>query len=111
MKVKQFEMVSSNMAVLATRKSHLDEFCYDRKMDGSSFAWVLVDGEGVTDDHLELMEIRDDGKQQLCEQCFVVAKDACPVCGREMRHYYDLKHTPAQWQECPGCGFVLDMTC
>ena len=75
-----------------------------------SAALAIIDGEGVEDDHLELMEIAMDGNWELCDRCLVVGKDPCPFCGREMHHYYDSKHKPSQWQECPCCGHVVDMT-
>ena len=110
MRIKQFQMIPREMAVLATHKNDLNTRCYDLKEDGYSYAWVLIDGEGVEDDHLELREIAMDGEWELCDRCFVVGKDPCPFCGREMHHYYDSKHKPSQWQECPCCGHVVDMT-
>lgn len=110
MRIKQFQMIPKEMAVLATHKNDLNTRCYDLKENGYSYAWVLIDGEGVEDDHLELMEIGMDGTWELCDRCFVVGKDSCPFCGQEMHQFYDHKHTPNHWQECPRCGHVMDMT-
>lgn len=110
MRIKQFQMIPRDMAVLATHANDLDTRCYDLKEDGYSYAWVLIDGEGEEDDHLELMEIAMDGTFEFCDRTFVVGKDPCPFCGQEMHHYYDHKHNPSQWQECPCCGHIADMT-
>ena len=50
MRIKQFQMIPRKMAVLATHKNDLNTPCYDLKEDGYSYAWVLIDGEGVEDD-------------------------------------------------------------
>ncbi len=106
MRIKQFESVPSNQAVLAAHKHDLSRPCYDRKADGFNYAWVLIDGEGEADDHLELMEIAMDGTWDLCDRCFVVAKERCVICGQEMEPRYDSKQSPSQWQECRACGYV-----
>ena len=61
MRIKQFQMIPRDMAVLATHINDLNTRCYDLKEDGYSYAWVLIDGEDVEDDHLALMEIAMDG--------------------------------------------------
>ena len=108
MKIKQLIPVTPDYAVLATRRNHYDEPCYDRKLDDHTYFWALVDTEDACDDYVVLLEVAEDGYQEICERSLVVERQACPICGQKMHPKYDHKHRPLSWQECHGCGYILD---
>ena len=43
MKIKQLIPVTSDYAVLATRKSDFADTCYDQQESGHSFFWAVMD--------------------------------------------------------------------
>lgn len=109
MKIKQVEHITSDYAVLATRKDDFREACFDKQDDGHTFSWAVVDGGSGARDGIELIDVDADGNQRICERCLVVARKECPFCNHKMEPYYDNEHTPVLWQECPSCGYELDM--
>ncbi|MBQ8541807.1 MAG: hypothetical protein IJ435_10110 [Clostridia bacterium] len=109
MKIKQFEMVSDNIAVLATEIRHMREACFDRKRNYNNYAWALIDGEGDCDDYIALIEIDEDGCFQICDKCLTAKIELCPKCGYSMNPYYNINHKPTQYQECQKCGYILDL--
>jgi hypothetical protein len=108
MKIKQLVPVTNDYAVLATTAEHFHELCYDRKLDDYNYFWALLDSEDEYVDEVALLEIASDGAQRICDRTLVVEKQNCPICGQKMHPYYDGKHKPNSWQECKGCGYVLN---
>lgn len=108
MKIKQLIPVTPDYAVLATRKEHYSEPCYDRKLDDLTFFWALLDSGDECVDEVVLLEVSPDGYQEICERSLVVERKACPICGQKLHPRYNAKLTPESWQECAGCGHVLD---
>ena len=108
MKIKQLIPVTNEYAVLATRKDQLNEPCYDRKLDGRQFFWAVLDGGPHFSDGATLVELGKNGVPVICGRSLVVEKIACPICGQKMFPKYDSKRTPHSWQDCLGCGYMLD---
>lgn len=108
MKIKQMIPVTNDYAVLATRKEHLQEACYDRKLDGQQYFWAVLDGGPHLSDGAVLVKLGKNGAPVICECNLVVEKIACPICGQKMFPKYDRKRTPSSWQDCLGCGYMLD---
>ena len=108
MKIKQLIPVTAEYAVLATRKAHFGEPCYDRKLDDLSYFWALLDSGDECVDEVVLLEIAPDGCHEICERSMVVERQVCPICGQKMHPKYNSKLTPYSWQECAACGYVLD---
>lgn len=106
MKIKQLIPVSNDNAVLATRKADFTGFCYDQQGDGHSFFWAVMEGDA---DYVELLDVDVNGGQRVCERRLVVPRKPCPFCNHQMEPCYDNAHQPAFWQECPTCGYILDM--
>lgn len=107
MKIKQLIPVTSDYAVLATRKSDFTGRCYDQQGDSHSFFWAVVDGG--YEDHIELIDVDLDNNQRICDRRLVVPRKHCPFCDHLMEPCYDNKHRPVFWQECPTCGHIYDM--
>ena len=108
MKIKQLIPVTNDYAVLATRKTHFGDPCYDRKLDDIAYFWALLDSEDACVDEVVLLEVAPDGYQEICERSLVVERLICPICGQKMFPKYDSHHTPTSWQDCMGCGYMLD---
>ena len=107
MKIKHIVPVTSDYAVLATRKEDFREPCYDQQGDGHSFFWAVVDGGAG--DYIELIDVDANGNQWICERRLLVPRKPCPICNHQMEPRYDNRLEPFFWQECPACGFVHDM--
>ena len=107
MKIKKLVPVSYDQAVLATQKKHFREPCYDRKLDELQYFWAVLDG-GDNDDEIVLLERDEDGYVAICDRSLVVEKINCPICGQKMFPKYDPDHIPSSWQDCLGCGYMLD---
>ena len=107
-KVKSMIPVTNDYAVLATRTDHFNEPCYDRKLDGRQYFWAVIDGANYLSDKIALIEMDKAGAPRLCECHYVVEKIACPICGQKMFPKYDRNRTPSSWQDCLGCGYMLD---
>lgn len=108
MKFNQLIPITNDHAVLATRKSDFRELCYDRKLAGHNFFWALSDSGDNSTDYIHLVDVDVDGNMRICDRSLVVEKQICPICGQKMHPYYDGKHDPTSWQECMGCGYVLN---
>ena len=108
MKIKQLIPVTNDYAVLATRKAHFGDPCYDRKLDDIAYFWALLDSEDACVDEVVLLEVAPDGYQEICERSLVVERLICPICGQKMFPKYDRNRTPSSWQDCLGCGYMLD---
>lgn len=111
MKIKQLIPITTDHAVLASTAEHFRELCYDRKLDDYTYFWALLDSGDECIDEVALLEVSSDGGQRLCDRCLVVEKQVCPICGQKMHPYYDGKHDPTSWQDCMGCGYVLNTGC
>lgn len=109
MKIKKLIPVTSDYAVLATHKFELDGLCYDKQGDGHSYFWAVVDGG--YNDTVELIDVDLDGKPRVCSCRLVAPRKPCPSCSHQMEPFYNNKHRPIFWQECPNCGYVYDMRC
>ena len=107
MKIKKLVPVSYDQAVLATQKKHFREPCYDRKLDELQYFWAVLDG-GDNDDEIVLLERDEEGYVAICDRSLVVEKINCPICGQKMFPKYDPDHIPSSWQDCLGCGYMLD---
>ena len=107
MKIKKLVPVSYDQAVLATQKKHFREPCYDRKLDELQYFWAVLDG-GDNDDEVVLLERDEEGYVAICDRSLVVEKINCPICGQKMFPKYDPDHIPSSWQDCLGCGYMLD---
>ena len=107
MKIKKLVPVSYDQAVLATQKKHFREPCYDRKLDKLQYFWAVLDG-GDNDDEIVLLERDEEGYVAICDRSLVVEKINCPICGQKMFPKYDPDHIPSSWQDCLGCGYMLD---
>lgn len=107
MKIKQLIPVTSDYAVLATRKSDFTGPCCDQQGDSHSFFWAVVDGG--YEDHIELIDVGLDTGQRICDRRLVVPRKPCPFCKHLMEPWYDNKHRPVFWQECPTCCHIHDM--
>ena len=108
MKIKQLIPITTDHAVLASAAEHFRELCYDRKLDDYAYFWALLDSGDECIDEIVLLEIDSDGTHRICDRSLVVEKQICPICGQKMQPYYDGKHDPTSWQECLGCGYVLN---
>lgn len=109
MKIKHIMPVTSDYAVLATKKEDFREPCYDQSGGGHSFFWAVVDGG--TGDYIELIDVDANGNQRICERRLVVPIKSCPICNHQMEPRYDNRLEPFFWQECPACGYIYDMRC
>ena len=107
MNIKQLIPVTSDFAVLATRKSDFTKPCYDQQGDGHSFFWAVIDGG--YEDRIELIDVGLVNSQRICECRLVVPRKSCPICNPQMEPVYENGHEPIFCQECPACGFVYDM--
>ena len=107
MKIKKLVPLTYDQAVLATQKKHFREPCYDRKLDELQYFWAVLDG-GDNDDEIVLLERDEDGYVAICDRSLVVEKINCPICGQKMFPKYDPDHIPSSWQDCLGCGYMLD---
>ena len=107
MKIKKLVPVTYDQAVLATQKKHFREPCYDRKLDELQYFWAVLDG-GDNDDEIVLLERDEEGYVAICDRSLVVEKINCPICGQKMFPKYDPDHIPSSWQDCLGCGYMLD---
>ena len=107
MKIKKLVPVTYDQAVLATQKKHFREPCYDRKLDELQYFWAVLDG-GDNDDEVVLLERDEEGYVAICDRSLVVEKINCPICGQKMFPKYDPDHIPSSWQDCLGCGYMLD---
>lgn len=107
MKIKKLVPVTYDQAVLATQKKHFREPCYDRKLDELQYFWAVLDG-GDSDDEVVLLERDEEGYIAICDRSLVVEKINCPICGQKMFPKYDPDHIPSSWQDCLGCGYMLD---
>ena len=107
-KIKQLIPVTNDYAVLATRRDHFSEPCYDRKLNGRQYFWAVLDGGNYLSDEIVLVEATKSGIPRVCEWKLVVEKITCPICGQKMFPKYDSKRTPSFWQDCLGCGYMLD---
>ena len=108
MKIKQLIPVTNDYAVLATRKAHFGDPCYDRKLDDLAYFWALLDSENAFVDEVVLLERDEEGYVAICDRSLVVEKINCPICGQKMFPKYDPDHIPSSWQDCLGCGYMLD---
>lgn len=108
MKIRQIIPVTSDFAVLASRRDDFKRRCYDKQGDNHNYFWAIVDSLG--EDYIELIDVEVDGNQHICDRSLVVPRKPCPICHHQMEPIYDLRHTPFFWQECPSCGYELDMT-
>ena len=107
MKIKKLVPITYDQAVLATQKKHFREPCYDRKLDELQYFWAVLDG-GDNDDEVVLLERDEEGYVAICDRSLVVEKINCPICGQKMFPKYDPDHIPSSWQDCLGCGYMLD---
>ena len=107
-KFKQLIPVTNDYAVLATRMDHFNEPCYDRKLDGRQYFWAILDRGNYLNDEIVLIDVTKSGAPRICERNLVVEKITCPICGQKMFPKYDRKRTPNFWQDCLGCGYMLD---
>ena len=107
MKIKKLVPLTYDQAVLATQKKHFREPCYDRKLDELQYFWAVLDG-GDNDDEVVLLERDEEGYVAICDRSLVVEKINCPICGQKMFPKYDPDHIPSSWQDCLGCGYMLD---
>lgn len=107
-KFKQLIPVTNDYAVLATRTDHFNEPCYDRKLDGRQYFWSILDRGNYLNDEIVLIDVTKSGAPRICERNLVVEKITCPICGQKMFPKYDIKRTPNSWQDCLGCGYMLD---
>ena len=107
MKIKKLVPLTYDQAVLATQKKHFREPCYDRKLDELQYFWAVLDG-GDNDDEIVLLERDEEGYVAICDRSLVVEKINCPICGQKMFPKYDPDHIPSSWQDCLGCGYMLD---
>ena len=107
-KFKQLIPVTNDYAVLATRTDHFNEPCYDRKLDGRQYFWSILDRGNYLNDEIVLIDVTKSGAPRICERNLVVEKITCPIRGQKMFPKYDIKRTPNSWQDCLGCGYMLD---
>ena len=107
MNIKKLVPVTYDQAVLATQKKHFRKPCYDRKLDELQYFWAVLDG-GDNDDEIVLLERDEEGYVAICDRSLVVEKINCPICGQKMFPKYDPDHIPSSWQDCLGCGYMLD---
>lgn len=107
MKIKKLIPVTSDYAVLATRKSDFDGLCCDKQGDGHNYFWALID-HGYYD-AVELVDVGFEGDPRACSCRLVTPRKPCPSCNHQMEPFYNIKHRPVFWQECPHCGHVYDM--
>ena len=108
MKIKQLIPISNEYAVLATDDYDYKHICYDRKLDDVHFFWAVLDGGEYEHDAIALIQVSEDGSYEICERNLVVERQVCPICGQKMFPKYDIKRTPNSWQDCLGCGYMLD---
>ena len=108
MKIKQLIPISNEYAVLATDDYDYKHICYDRKLDDVHFFWAVLDGGPHLSDGAVLVKLGKNGVPVICECNLVVEKIACPICGQKMFPKYDRNRTPSSWQDCLGCGYMLD---
>ena len=108
MKIKQLIPISNEYAVLATDDHDYKRTCYDRKLDDLAYFWALLDSGDDCVDEVALLEVSPDGYQEICERSLVVERLICPICGQKMFPKYDSHRTPSSWQDCMGCGYMLD---
>ena len=78
MKFKSMTTVNNNYAVLATRKEHYHELCYDRKLDDCQFFWAVLDGGDEHPDEIVLVELDETGRYEVCEAAWWWRRSTVP---------------------------------